>query len=684
MKIHYLLFFILLSFLNWGRSQSPLAIKEHYDYTHSKVAFNGVYSGIVEYIEYSNPLSEGAYGEQLGYVLESYINMYKTTKDKAYLIKFINKTLQIMSWRNTNYRFNDQHFYMNGILLWPMAHFSSLVLAQEPNLINESIPSGLIVLQSSTFAPNVLPSQNAGTYGAIAHWLVQKQVETLDAIITEHWLNHNQGFKQETDHEYGLPINMQAGFGGALLYLGQLSTINSTYSGLGSYLEKGADIARLYKSDVDLDDKCNCFLYQEPVLRTTTNNAYWWYHAGWKITYDGCAVNACPPYVHFNKQPQYPEYTQFVEDISHGVTTMIVPHVAYEIGLFTHGNYPFSDVEMIRFRNMFTKDIFDGNTTSPGFHNAVNGADAPVSPSGYDNQFNAFKYTSMAYMPLYKFDGLDNTATAPDVYDIVLKFFENDVYTSPGNLSGGLELNGISQTVSAQWEKECVNLTMYNRKMIYDQDFFVKNKLIIDPEAVDNFHELGDPSFAEPTISNNKFTIEEGITVNMVAGESITLKPGFHAIAGCNFHASILPSSCTDGKSTNLVISNNPGDKEELDVIRNSKTIDDIESAAAFAKKNTPETNNKFTAAISNNELTIRLVENDYFQLAELNNPMDSHEFNIVITNLLGQQILDEKVSFDKSFDKSITFNLENYPKGTLIIYLASKSEKHIVRCLNI
>lgn len=55
--------------------------------------FNGTHTGILNYIESSNPLNGYAYGEQLGFVLESYLNMYKTTKDKAYLNKFINLSL---------------------------------------------------------------------------------------------------------------------------------------------------------------------------------------------------------------------------------------------------------------------------------------------------------------------------------------------------------------------------------------------------------------------------------------------------------------------------------------------------------------------------------------------------------------------------------------------------------------
>ncbi|MFN7015014.1 MAG: 3-coathanger stack domain-containing protein, partial [Bacteroidia bacterium] len=100
----------------------------------------------------------------------------------------------------------------------------------------------------------------------------------------------------------------------------------------------------------------------------------------------------------------------------------------------------------------------------------------------------------------------------------------------------------------AQWEKECFNTIYYNRKLIYNQDFWAKNELVISPEQIDTYHSLNSNSFAEPIITENKFTIEPGVTCNMKAGERIVLKPGFHAKAGSNFRAYIEPNLCTDGQ----------------------------------------------------------------------------------------------------------------------------------------
>jgi hypothetical protein len=529
------------------KSQSNIEIKEQYDYTHSKALYNGTYSGVLSYIESTSPLNQYAYGEQLGFALESHINMYKTTGDKAYLIKFINQSLIIISWRNTNYKFNS-YLYMDGVLLWAMAHFCNLVLYQEPALSNFILPNSVLNIPTSTFAPNILPSQSFYTFGYIANWLIQKQVETFDVIINDHWMSDQLGFKGDVTDNYPMGINMQAGFGGALLYLGQLSSNLPSYSGLASYLDKGAALARLYKTTFDLRDNCSCQTFPNSLLQITSNNSYWWYHSGWRIEQnsDACA-STCFPFLHIN-QPKYEEYTRYIEDISHGVTTMILPYVAYELNLYTYNTYPFTITDMVRFRNMFTKNIFDGNLVSPGFHNAVNGADAPIYPPNYDNQFNVLKYSSLSYIPLYKFDGVDATATSPNVYDIVLNFFANEVHNNPTNVTAGMDLNGLAQVVDAQWDRECVNLTLYNRELVYNQDFIVKNNLIINPAASDNFHQSGDYSFAEPIINQDKFIINSNISSNFVSGEKIIGKPGFHAKHGSSVRAYIEPNLCTDGQ----------------------------------------------------------------------------------------------------------------------------------------
>ncbi len=185
-----------------------------------------------------------------------------------------------------------------------------------------------------------------------------------------------------------------------------------------------------------------------------------------------------------------------------------------------------------------------GNYPNYQFYNAVIGYDSPVDGN---NTPGIHKYVVPAYMPLYKFDNMVNTT--PNVYDVVLSFFSNEIYPPNKNInvSGGIHGYGLAHVVNAQWDKECVNLSLYNRRMVYDQDFMVKNTLVVEPQTQDGYYSPGDKSFAEPMINTPEFIIEPNVEVNMVAGERIQLKSGFRAKAGSKFSAKIMPNLCTDG-----------------------------------------------------------------------------------------------------------------------------------------
>jgi hypothetical protein len=295
-----------------GHAQYDVPAKEQFDMLSHKVVYNGSYNGIVNYMLHTNPWSAYQYGEQIGPTLESYVRMYETTKDKAYLVKFVNLALKAVAWRKANYRFNDP-LYMDGQLLWPIAHFIHLVLIDSPDLgaFEMASNAGLIIVPTSTIPANELPAQASYTMHEIATWLLARSVESLDAIIADHW-------DQALGFDGAAAVNMQGAFAGALLHLGHMATVNSTYSGLQSYLDLGARLAALFRSHIDIEDDCSCSSYSQPVLRSATHNAYWWYHAGWEIDKRDCIFSweSCPPYTHFN-QPNLPKYQEYIEDISH-------------------------------------------------------------------------------------------------------------------------------------------------------------------------------------------------------------------------------------------------------------------------------------------------------------------------------------------------------------------------------
>lgn len=210
--------------------------------------------------------------------------------------------------------------------------------------------------------------------------------------------------------------------------------------------------------------------------------------------------------------------------------------MSHRYSLYTNGFYPFTDTEMVRFRNTFTKHVWD--PTAGGFHTAVNGQDAPVYPPSYNGQFNVLRYNALAWMPLQHFDQASGAATGDQVYDIIMGFYESEVHGSPTDLTGGFHYLGLAEVVSAQWERECFSLTLFNRELVYDQDFAAKAVL-----TVDAFGEEG-ASFADPVIHVPRFTVHEGIRSQFRAGGAVAWEPGFEAVYGSVVEAVIDPLGC--------------------------------------------------------------------------------------------------------------------------------------------
>ena len=512
-----------------AHAQYDLPAKEMFDNLGHKVVYNGTYEGIVNYMLYTNPWSGYQYGEQVGPALEGYIRLYETTKDKAYLIKFVNLALKAVAWRKANYRFND-HLYMDGQLLWPIAHFIHLVLIDEPDIASFELANNedLIQVPSSTVPVNELPFQSSYTLEEIANWLLERSVESLDAIIADEW-------DQDIGFEGAPAVNMQGGFAGALLHLGHMAVVNSTFSGLQSYFDRGARLAALFRSQVEIDDDCSCSSYDFPVLRSGTHNSYWWYHSGWYVGVIPSCVNQCPPFFH-SDQPDLNTYQEYIEDISHAIPALIIPFMSHRYSVYTNGFYPFTDTELVRFRNTFTKHVWDAN--AGGFHNAVNGQDSPVYPPAYNGQFDLLHAIALAWMPLQRFDQAAGAAAGDQLYDVIMDYYSNEVHGQPTSLPGGFNYLGLAEVVAAQWERECFSLDLYNRELVYDQDFAAKKVLLVFPEG-----ETG-ASFADPVINEPRFTVKENIHSQFRAGSAVIFEPGFEAEHGSVVEALIDPLGC--------------------------------------------------------------------------------------------------------------------------------------------
>lgn len=130
----------LLFFIEVCKAQfESLKIKELYD----SLTISGYVVGPGSPADYGdlNTVAEANnLGDRMSYVLESYIRMYQITRDKAYLYKFMNHVIKIQEYRGEFGPYGDfawsadSSFYMNGLILWPQAHFAHLVSVDEPAL----------------------------------------------------------------------------------------------------------------------------------------------------------------------------------------------------------------------------------------------------------------------------------------------------------------------------------------------------------------------------------------------------------------------------------------------------------------------------------------------------------------------------------------------------------------------
>lgn len=528
-KYYIFLSALLTSLYGLGQDYDNIRIKEEFD-KHNKVLIQNRY----------NPCSTSTndddeiYGDGMCHVLEGYITMYETTKDKAYLYKFILESLCMMGNRNDYAevepipRWDAKSLYKNGNIIAPFARFVHFV-KNNPELYST------VLYQFSEIANNSFSVQ-FNTFGEYANWLQDRCGETLWWFTSNgYWIA--DGFRKSTTATIPAEINMQSGFGRALLYIGLVANEPA-------FLDKAMVLANKYKSNLSLSDPCEHKSFNNPVFQITPDNSYQWYHRGWQVEKKNCWSNKFP--FHHTNVDDYSKYTEFKEDISHGAPVTWLPNdfLKYQ------PNTPFNQTDMVRFKNMFAKRIYAGNGN---FHNAVDGTDNPVSCTncGTDLPINYFIYefTPLSYIYLSRYDDLETTS--PTVYKIVMEDYLSKISgkSSLSNVYGGMANKGHAEVVQEQWRRECTNLTLYNRKVVYDQDFFAKNTLEIAPQKTDYLHQQNDYSFAEPKITENTFEIENGVKTTITAGKEIVLKPGTHIKAGANVHLKIDPFLCQDSES---------------------------------------------------------------------------------------------------------------------------------------
>ncbi|MEZ4756918.1 MAG: hypothetical protein R2817_08835 [Flavobacteriales bacterium] len=533
------LFLLTLFSFPSSSAQFLLPVKEQSDHIVHKQLYNGTYIGLASYAtDYVDTWSTYKYPEAVGQLQLGYMQMYRTTKDKAYLVKFINIALRAMAWRRENYLFTDgtiygSTLYKNGVLLWAFSDFIHLLSLEEPELQSSPLVETLLIIPTSTIPENIIPVAARSTYGSVAQWLLARSRETLDHILASHW--SEEEVLRGGDVIKGL--NQEAVFGSAMLNLGSIAASTGNNDMLG-YLEKGALMLRKFRNQGE-DDRCNCILGL-PVLLNNTNNSYYWFHDGWSHSLrDGiCFYIDCDGATGIaNNERDLSSRHEFMEDISHGVYDMELPRLSNIYNIYTGGSEPFTDIDMIKFRNAFTTQIAVPYQGSWGFCSGVYGCDALV---GVDEGvgFNYYRKDAMSWMFLHEWDDAIGAEPGPGVYEILTTFYSTDIFPNPIDITSGFTYWGVAQVVAAQWERECFSLDLYNRELVYDQDFAAKKVLRIFPEG-----ETG-ASFADPVIYEPRFTVKENIHAQFRAGSAVIFEPGFEAEHGSVVEALIDPLGC--------------------------------------------------------------------------------------------------------------------------------------------
>ncbi len=223
----------------------------------------------------------GTFGDGMSKLIEGYIALYKATGDKAYLYKFVLQSMCMVENRhdinpdadNNEPRWSfDPQMYQDGYIIAAFSRFIYFIKIEEPSLFSVPIYP-FDELNPSNYATNTCNCNKFGiifsTFGQYANWLQDRVGETLWWYLTNGYWSNEWGMLQVPgSNASGVAINMQIGFGRALLF-------NGLTTGDQNFLDKAGTIAFLFKENVNFYDSCEDELYFASTFRVTSNNAYW-------------------------------------------------------------------------------------------------------------------------------------------------------------------------------------------------------------------------------------------------------------------------------------------------------------------------------------------------------------------------------------------------------------------------
>ena len=535
--------------------------KEYFDYLYRYNLNN------LSYYNQNNlrlePTLPNELGNSISWQMMQLANLYEATHDKAYLVQIIHLSSNAIKnrfdiknnlaegfppkWTLTSDNSTKESTYFNTILTIPMAKFIYLVRNNQI-LYNTSLPFNFLSSDAyNSIIYNDLALLNGVytniddiiTYGDYADWLGARVEETMHYLDTHYW-DANLGHAKWLGVNKAAELNFQSCFATMYYWMYKMDHTFGPMSLSHAYLyDKLVKLKDLYfgnGGNFCLTDNSynssNFTLLQTSLVGNYL--AYEWTHYGWQ---------------------NFECETFLEEDVAHGAMDLFFPMADYENGQEFFTDNAFFE----KMHNTLTQKLWIDEYNFYGSVYANNNSTA----SAPENATNLYYHEILDWMPLYKIDNENDPNNS--VYHKLLQhadnlrtgnFYDNAiVYNNPSKSGmyhlGGTGALGLSEIIKAQWEKECVNLTLYNRDLVYDQDFNIKNRLTVSPASnyVNINNDESYASFADPIIYTPTFTVEDGVTVNMTAGESIDFYPGTSVVAGGILSAKIVPGICTDGKS---------------------------------------------------------------------------------------------------------------------------------------
>jgi hypothetical protein len=448
------------------------------------------------------------FGDGMAYILDGYLSMYECTQDKDYLYKFMLQSMCMMENRHDFSKISSEPrwgnlTYEEGNINGAFAKFVHFIKIKNKDL------DTFKVYPFTEFSNNSFDI-TFNTFGDYASWLSSRVDEALSWFISNGYWSDELGFLDKPNTTGSLIINKHIGFARAVLFMG--------LSGNSEYEAKSKLIESLFFKDIEFYDRHERKHYEAPLFIKNEKGAYWWYHFGWTDVRKKRKIR----FKWSKGSPSIEKYTSFIEDISHGGIVALYPLDQW----VNNSETAFDEQELAGFHKTFTQNIYDGNG---GFYNAVNGSDNPISDNyctTCPHNYHAMK--SLIYSPYAAFDGV---LESDSVYTIIMDYYQNAIDTCsslpPGYCCG---INyGHAELIKRQWTIEQFNLSLYNRIVVYDQDFRVKGTLTIDPESTTT------TSFAEPKTNDKVFIIQTGVKSEFEASY-IHIKPGTQFKSGSKVH----------------------------------------------------------------------------------------------------------------------------------------------------